>query len=88
MTRSCIEKKVKRCLEDSFQYKAVGSKRIKAGTDFICDLGFDASDMSELLFSLDKKFGIRIRKNDKVETFGELVSSILVGVTKRQISKT
>jgi len=86
MKRSCIEKKVREVLKETFQYnKGVKGKTIAYKTSFIADLDFETSDMVEFLYQLDRKFGIRIRKSDDVSTFGTLVHSIMIGVTHRRI---
>jgi len=84
MRKECAEKKVREVLDGMFQYKGIKGKKITSKTVFVCDLDFDLSDMAELLFRLDKKFGIRIRKEDDVSTFGGLIHSIMIGVIHRR----
>jgi len=77
MTEQDVITKVNEVFQESFE---IEKDQLKADKHIFTDLGLDSRDIVDLVVALQKKFGVKIRSDERVRnirTLGDLHSFIL-----------
>ncbi|MCK4917858.1 MAG: acyl carrier protein [Candidatus Omnitrophica bacterium] len=69
MDRKEIEKKVNQVFEESFE---IDSGELSSDKGIFEDLGLDSLDIVDLVVALQKKFGVKIRDDNRVREIRKL----------------